>query len=519
MNSLATRLLAAVVCLLFFSYRISAHAQSRFSDRASAYGSRTHQVNDLAAIDWDAVMPGDTLLLTQARYSRPLVINKSGTRQAPLVIRSEKGTVISAEGIHDYALRINGAQTDLVFQHIVFERGAATTKYDGTVQICPGAHRLRFEDCEANDGAANGFFGEGSGADSLRLIRCRARGNARRGVVAPGSTRTGFLAQDCLFEFNRSDGLLINSRRGAVRNCRFVGNGMIDAGTPAAGDKPKHAIYMYPYRGGAEDWVIEDCIMDNNRGSGARIAGRNHTFRRNTVINSPVFIYVTNNDGVNAEHIITHNTFGSIDARSEFGGVNYGPGVQISGVTDLTFENNDLTGAGVNITAENGNSSGVVVRNNRIELTLDDRFVGLDAGQSEGFRSSDNVFAGSGSVTDLRWRYEGVSTGMAPWKEQAGDQRSVFVGTAPPSSSLNKGGSPANDWQLFPNPTSGQLHLELPTQVTAQIMMVNTQGSLVLKQQRSLPATLDLSQHSPGLYFLVVRTSERTYRRTVVVRP
>ncbi len=428
---------------------ISGLAADMPKDAPLLIAGRTHTISDLTRINWDDVMPGDTLLLTEPRYNQTLRIEKSGTADAPIVIRSATSTVISAEGVRPHAMETSGAQTDLTFQNITFERGGAAKKADGTVQISPGSHRLRFEDCQANGGAANGFFGEGSGADDLQLVRCRAEGNALRGAVAPGRARSGFLAEDCTFAYNRGDGLLINSSNGKVQACRFVGNGMIDEDTPVEGGEPKHAIYMYPYQGGAEDWIIEDCVMSNNRGSGGRIAGRNTIYRRNTVLNSPVFVYVVRNEGINDGHAIVGNTFGAIDQQTEYGKPNFGPGIQIEGGFDVRVEDNDLTGGGVSVAVQEErrtkdgvilvsrtDSKNVVVRNNRITLTLDDRFVGTEAEQSEGFVSENNTFFSSGEATDLRWRYEGGGYGLEPWKRLVNDPSSVFLSVDPVISHL-----------------------------------------------------------------------------------
>ncbi len=407
----------------------------------------THPVSDLSRIDWNIVAAGDTLLLTEAQYDRPLFIRGSGLPGRPVVVRpaGESETRISVGTAFQHAMVIEDGISDLLFQNIVFEGGAAFEKKDATVHLAGKANRVRFENCTAMSGAANGFFGEKSGGNNLELIGCTARYNARRGVVAPGRTSTGFLAEDCAFEFNEGDGLLVNSSGGRVIRCRFSKNGYGANGQRISGGAPIHGIYVYPHKGGGENWLIQDCIMQENRGSGIRLAGKNNHFVQNTVFGSPTFVYVPNLEGGSTGNVIAKNRFYDISTLNELRPrpdkeQNFGPGIQVEGSVDLRIEDNDIVGAGISIAGQSPtedidsvNSARVSIRRNRIEMVLDDRFVDLQKGQDTNFISSDNVFVGKGEASDLTWAHEAIRVDLATWKAKVRDTSSIFLGANEPS--------------------------------------------------------------------------------------
>lgn len=76
-------------------------------------------------------------------------------------------------------------------------------------------------------------------------------------------------------------------------------------------------------------------------------------------------------------------------------------------------------------------------------------------------------------------------------------------------------------WQVYPNPTVGQLQVEVPASFApTEIRLLNQAGSVVLRQAAAIHTTLDVRAYPAGLYLLQVRSQDGTTRtRRVVVQP
>ena len=61
---------------------------------------------------------------------------------------------------------------------------------------------------------------------------------------------------------------------------------------------------------------------------------------------------------------------------------------------------------------------------------------------------------------------------------------------------------------VYPNPTNGLVHIEIPDQTIANIKVYNMQGQIIKETTESL---LDLSSYSNGMYFLKAQTKKGIY--------
>ena len=281
-------------------------------------------------------------------------------------------------------------------ENIVGEKTNGATRHDAVFNAHQNSDHWTILNSVARYGAANGFFGENASAKGvgshLLLKNSEAAHNVKRGVVAAGNRNTGQVFDGLYAHHNLGDGLLINSRGGILKNSRLNHNGLVSGG------KPKHGFYMYPWKGGASSWQIFDNELRGNRDSGGRIAGTNARFYRNTVSENRYGIFIVDNDGENAGHLIEDNLFHKTHPWAH--------SVELEGAENVTVRNNsfiDAFGVGL-INGKKRANRDITLSANVFGGDPASAFVSLDPLQDQGFSQTRNCFDAGLTLNNARTR-------------------------------------------------------------------------------------------------------------------
>ncbi|MBC6611823.1 S8 family peptidase [Hymenobacter sp. BT507] len=120
-----------------------------------------------------------------------------------------------------------------------------------------------------------------------------------------------------------------------------------------------------------------------------------------------------------------------------------------------------------------------------------------------------------GDSTTLTLAVLGASS-LPELQAAADDARQRFAQVLP-----TRLASPSITWQVYPNPTTGKLHIEVPpTFSPVGIRLFNQAGAVVLQQAATTRTVLDLHPYPAGLYLLQAYSANgSTLSQRIVVQP
>ena len=71
--------------------------------------------------------------------------------------------------------------------------------------------------------------------------------------------------------------------------------------------------------------------------------------------------------------------------------------------------------------------------------------------------------------------------------------------------------------KLFPNPSSGVFTLQMKKPQYIKVQIYNIIGSIIYQDSFVLPqSTIDLSNESPGIYFLLASSGDDTWSQKII---
>ena len=287
--------------------------------------------------------------------------------------------------VRDSAVRDETGQRYVTLNGLVGEKTNGTSINDAIFNAHWKSDHWTVTNSVARFGAANGFFAEQNwtrGIGSYLLVKdSESAYNRRRGAVAAGYEEVGQVFDNFYSHHNRSDGLLVNSSNGVLKNSQLEYNGF------GGGSKPKHGVYIYPFKGdSAKNWQISNNVLNNNRDSGARITGSGHEIYGNTISDSPYALFIVDTDGPNAAHLVEDNLFRNTDPDAF--------AIEIQGVEKVRIRANrfyNSSGVGL-IRGQKRNSSNVTVLDNVFAGNPINAYIELDDAQNNNFSESNNCF-------------------------------------------------------------------------------------------------------------------------------
>lgn len=148
---------------------------------AAAGSGRVHRI-DSTNVDWDAIAPGDEVLLAPGTWRRAMTVRARGTAEAPILVRPEEpGTVT-----FNNSIVFEGAA------HVVLTGVEVSRARHSGVILRHGSEAITVEGVTVRNSGLGIWIGDGAGA-SHRLIGNTLTGNRTHGIAidelnaAPGA--------------------------------------------------------------------------------------------------------------------------------------------------------------------------------------------------------------------------------------------------------------------------------------------------------------------------------------------
>lgn len=481
--------------------------------------ANTHEVGigyPYATLDaaLQVVTPGDTILVHGGTYAGGLFAeNIQGTADAWITIMAATGEVVIFDGGTNAWQFSDGAYLDI--RGFVFENqtGNGLNFDDGGTYNTP-AHHIRFTGCSFQNINANGNNDllKLSGLDSFEIVQCTFLNGAEGGSgIDMVGCHEGQVKQ-CQFLNQGSNSIQM---KGGTRNItvernffKFGGERTLNIGgsTGLPFFRPINATYE------AADIRVYSNVFIGSVAPIAFVGAINCAVVNNTIylptkwvlrilqetVDTTRFAPCGNNDFIN--NIIYINNLVSVECNI---GPNTDPGSFLFS-NNMWFKENDPSWSGPVLPVEDMNSLN---------------------GEDPLFRDAENddfsLFFGSLAIA------AGLDLSQ-PTLDHIGNAfnqpRSIGAYEGNPVTALPEISTISSALTVFPNPSSGNVHLIFPKPMHGEIIIsiINTSGQVISTLTKEVKDTnecdLEIGRLHPGAYFFIIRSVSEVFGGKVVVK-